>query len=114
MSRRQLAIYTPLPTDAVLAEYEQAIKDAPEDAGLRVHYAYALKKTGNRVADMEQTKIAVQLMPQWAFAHSILANYLKEQGEYDTAILHYQEALRLLLLENVAKNKAQRRLRGRV
>lgn len=40
----------------------------------------------------------------------ILANMMKEQGEYAAAVLEYQEALRLLIEENVLNNRGSEAL----
>lgn len=48
----------------------------------------------------EKTKsilISLQIFPEFAAAHSNLASVLQQQGKLHEALLHYKEAIRLIL-----------------
>jgi len=72
----QAVVITPLPTKAVIAEYEQAINAAPEDAGLRVQYGFALKNQAiylNPVCHNRLRQIPVRTLVQIARAEPVAA-----------------------------------------
>ena len=50
--------------------------------------------------EKEKTKsilISLQIFPEFAAAHSNLASVLQQQGKLHEALLHYKEAIRLIL-----------------
>ena len=85
------------PTEKVLTEYQQAIADAPDDAGLHVHYGLALKGANRRQEAIEQMETAIRLRPDWYFPHTLLAGLLDEAGDYVAALSEKQTALDLAL-----------------
>ena len=91
-----VVIHTGGPTPAILAEYEQAINDAPEDAGLRFYYSSALRKSGRSDKALFQMREAVRIAPDWHMAHSGLAALLLSSGDSSEAIEECGEAIRLV------------------
>jgi len=85
----------PTATEEVIREYEQAIRDYPEDAGLRLHFAIALQSIGDLPSAIVQATEAIRLRPDWEFAHSILGFALHDTGDLPRAVSHLREALRL-------------------
>jgi tetratricopeptide (TPR) repeat protein len=90
-------ISTPRPNKKVLAEYEQALTNTPDDAGLHLHYGIALKYASRRKEAQEQMEVAIGLRPEWDFPHSQLAGLLEEAGDYQAALSEMQIALELHL-----------------
>jgi tetratricopeptide (TPR) repeat protein len=88
---------TPPPTPTILAEYVQAIAAAPEDAGLRTHYSFALQRVNELAAASEQIREALRLAPDSAYAHRTFACLLQAQGEHAAAVEEFQLYLHLSL-----------------
>ena len=85
----------PPATEEFIREYEQAIRDYPEDASVRLHFAIALQGIGDLPDAIVQATEAIRLRPDWEFAHSILGFALYDTGDLPRAISHLREALRL-------------------
>lgn len=98
-------IETPPPTVQVLDEYEEAIANWPDDAGLRLHYSRTLQQANLPVQARKQAEEAIRLRPDWAFPHNQLAALLSEFGLHDAALCEYRAALQLLLAEPGAQGE---------
>src|SRR5437016_380825 len=86
-------ITTPPPTSKVISEYDKAIANASDDAGLRMHFAFSLCLGGNWTEAMQQARAAARLRPEWDWPHSFMANHLRETGNVDEAVFENREAL---------------------
>jgi tetratricopeptide (TPR) repeat protein len=88
-------ISTPPPTAQVLEEYEEAIRNKPDDAQLRRFYSSALDHSGDSEAAVGQLRVAVSLQPDCPDLRCALAMQLEKTGDMDGAIPEFREALRL-------------------
>lgn len=79
-----------------VAAYVQAIQTHPNDPTLRVDLGSVFYILQNYAQAEQLFRQAVQLKPDYANGYYNLANALKEQGFNETAILAYQETLKLL------------------
>jgi Flp pilus assembly protein TadD len=87
----------PPATPTVIAEYEAAISDSPDDAGLHMHFAFSLLAAGEKESSFFHAREAARLKPDWAWPHSFKANVLGFAGRLDEAVVESREALRLIL-----------------
>ena len=85
------------PTRRTLNEYEEAIRQEPQDAELRWRYGMSLwgREVPSRAS--EQFRQAISLRPEWDFAHAALGHLLMEEGKFDEAVAEFREAVRLRL-----------------
>lgn len=81
--------------DEALAEYEHVIKLDPDFPDVYVNMAVAYAAKGEIQKATELSRKAIQLAPNDANAHYCLAELLRNQGQYEEAIAHYETALKI-------------------
>jgi tetratricopeptide (TPR) repeat protein len=80
---------------AAAAEYKEAIRLNPDDAGGHYNLGVALLEQGQNAAAAVEFKEAVRLNPDDAETHSNLGVALAEQGQNAAAVAEYKDAVRL-------------------
>ena len=72
--------------DRARTHYEEALRLAPDAAGLRNSYALLLAAIGRTGDALEQAEISVEALPLAAGNHAVYAQVLYVNGDYDGAI----------------------------
>jgi tetratricopeptide (TPR) repeat protein len=90
--------------DDALAEYEEAVRRAPNDRLARISYGEALVRKGRIEEGLRRLQKEVELQPDEAYNHVALGSALCQVGRWEEGIQHLEEAVKL--------SPADRRLRA--
>jgi tetratricopeptide (TPR) repeat protein len=78
-----------------LALWQYALTQTPGSAIAQFNMGYALQQTGDQKGAIEHYVVAVERLPQWAKLQSNLGMAYVSQREYDLALQHLDDAVRL-------------------
>ena len=97
-------------TTAALAEMQLAVDIRPDDSGLRSQYGLVLAALGRLPEGEKQLLAAIELNPDYAAPHFVLAHVYHALGKNSPALAEYRSFLRLAPLSDQRRENASEQI----